>query len=120
LKIQPNRQEITLTQVGRLWSFDVDSGDLTFHIDFDETDIILPEHSIHSALIDDHHIMLFYPAIGKVVMLNQALNLVDEIRVVDLPHNYKLHFYGDYFHKTLSGWTVGLLYNQLEAYTEQY
>lgn len=120
VKLQPNGQEITLTQVGRLWSFDVDSGELTFHVDFDETDIVLPDHSIHSALIDDHHIMLFYPAIRKVVMIDQNLELVDEIRVEDLPHNHKLDFYGDYFHKTKSGWTVGLAYNIFEAYTEEY
>ncbi|MDF2158657.1 hypothetical protein [Algoriphagus sp. CAU 1675] len=94
---------LVIHQDRKLWGFDIKSGSIVKRIDFDTTQLVLPEVSILHARYseNDSSLALFFPMKRKVIHLDSELKIekevqlsgIDDLDLVFIP--YGDHFYLD-------------------------
>lgn len=79
-----NQKNYLLTLSGRKFTkVDIRTAEIIASVDFYETDLVLPEDKLHSIAYDEEMetYAMFFPQRGKVVLLDQDYDIIDEINL---------------------------------------
>lgn len=103
----------------KMWWIDLLSKKLNKSIDFDTTNIILPESTIQQTryLNQDGSILLFFPGRSSIVHLNSELNIVKEIRldrISDLGYTFLFKGENFYFDYSTKEYFIGMMSDKFQ------
>jgi len=111
--------ELILHHDRKIWWIDLLRKKLNKSIDFDTTNIVLPESTIQQAryLNQDGSIVLFFPGRSSIVHLNSELNIVKEIRldrISDLGYTFLFKGENFYFDYSTRKYFIGMMSDKFQ------